>query len=123
MKKIILLISILVLLLFFCGFSWVIRITSQNRDRSVYLDTLIRPYSTFPLYKIWDVKLGQAPQDYPDYQSELVFLPATTFFINHWFGIDANTGHIVWQQRGLRRNFLRCLTSEYFVVSIRDNLS
>ena len=79
---------------------------------------LRQPVTSFPLSLKWQVDLGYSAYERPILQDGLVLLPVDdTIFSSYWYGIEANTGQIIWSQRIGLDNFRRCLTTDYLVVS------
>lgn len=71
---------------------------------------------SFPLKLKWQVELGNFTYERPAYQEGLVLLPASRLN-NYWYGVEAKTGQIVWSQEIDSYTYLRCLTTQYLVVS------
>ncbi len=115
---------LLTLLLLLIGlFVWA-TLRKWNEERAAYADTLIRPAVSFPLSLKWQIDLGRSTYEYPAYQDGLVLMPADGIMTSNWYGIDAQTGQMVWEQwtkvvgePWLGHNYLRCLTSQYLVIS------
>ena len=86
-------------------------------ERSLYVNTITRLKTSFPLNLKWRVDLGSSTYERPAYENGLVFLPASNNGKRYWYGIDANTSSVVWSQELEQYNFLRCLTPGYMVLS------
>lgn len=109
-----LLLALFVLLVGWCV--WTMR-PYQNGERAAYVETLLRPKSSFPLNLKWQVDLGRSTYDYPVYRDGLVLMPADGYINSNWYGLEAETGRVIWEQWTGSNNFLRCLTTKYLVVS------
>jgi outer membrane protein assembly factor BamB len=86
------------------------------------LYVISRPSTVFPLKLKWQIELGSSTYERPAYQDGLVLFPANGSVSSHWYGLEATTGQVIWSQRVRRNSFLRCLTSEYLVVSGQASL-
>jgi len=82
----------------------------------------IRPIVSFPLNQRWQTDLGRSTYERPAYQNGLILFPANTILSSRWYGLEANSGQIVWSQRITRNSFRRCLTDEYLVISGTSSL-
>ncbi len=89
----------------------------ETQNRTTYVESLNRPTPSFPLTLNWRVDLGRYTYEYPAYQDGLVLMPADDSSTNHWYGIDASTGQVIWQQATADHNYRRCLTDKYLVLS------
>jgi outer membrane protein assembly factor BamB len=47
----------------------------------------------------------------------MVYLPAVSKASNSWYGINAETGEVVWSQKASRWTFNQCLTEKYLVIA------
>jgi outer membrane protein assembly factor BamB len=86
-------------------------------QRWMFVNSITRPQTLFPLEMKWQTDLGQSTYERPIYENGFVLMPASQGSDNHWYGLESNTGKIVWSQQVDLYNFRRCLTSEYLVLS------
>lgn len=84
---------------------------------SVRFCTSVLPETSFPLNLKWQTTLGNWTHVSPAYQNGLVIFPTYNLFSTEWYGIEATTGRIAWSQSGEGSDLIRCLTSEYMVIS------
>ncbi len=76
----------------------------------------------FPLTLKWQNDLGHSTYDRPTYYNGRVFFPANRGLTSYWYELEATTGQAVWSQQATPNSFLRCLTSDYMVISGMSSL-
>ena len=66
----------------------------------------LKPSSaSFPLGMKWQTGLGRSTYERPIYYNGLILFPADAFFGSYWYGLEASSGQVVWQQRIQRDSF------------------
>lgn len=111
-----LLLGLLVILSIISGLS-VVWVLDRHQDRTEYVEELTRPSTSISLSLKWQTTLGYSTYDSPAYQGDLVLMPANNLLTSSWYGLDINTGSIIWQIQTAEYSLLRCLTSKYLILS------
>jgi hypothetical protein len=92
-------------------------LVNRYQSQQVYIEPFTHPKTSFPLTLKWQMDLGHSAYDTPAYLEGLVLMPADSLLSSSWYGLEAKTGQIVWQTQTGKHNILRCLSSEYLVLS------